>query len=146
MSIRPAAPHDIDVITAMRVELWPDGTAEEHRSELQEFFDANGQGTFVAELEDGTVAGFIEAGLRSHADGCETHPVGYIEGWFVAESVRRRNIGAALVRAAEEWARAQGCTEMASDTWITNEVSQRAHERLGYEEVDRVVVYRKSLT
>src|SRR5688572_4077484 len=46
-------------------------------------------------------------------------------------------------RAAEEWARGQGCTELASDTWIDNEVSQRAHAALGFELVDRCVNYRK---
>jgi hypothetical protein len=34
---------------------------------------------------------------------------------------------------------------MASDTWQDNEPSQRAHESLGYEVVDRVVTFRKSL-
>jgi aminoglycoside 6'-N-acetyltransferase I len=34
---------------------------------------------------------------------------------------------------------------MASDTWIDNEGSQRAHEALGYEVVDHCVHYRKRL-
>jgi aminoglycoside 6'-N-acetyltransferase I len=71
--------------------------------------------------------------------------VGFLEGWYVAETHRRRGVGAALLRAAEDWAREQGCTEMASDTWLDNEGSQRAHEALGFEEVDRCVNYRKSL-
>ena len=29
-----------------------------------------------------------------------------------------------------------GCVEVASDTWIDNEVSQRVHEALGYEVVE----------
>ena len=35
--------------------------------------------------------------------------------------------------------------ELASDTWIDNEKSQRAHEALGFEVVDRCVNYRKVL-
>jgi aminoglycoside 6'-N-acetyltransferase I len=88
----------------------------------------------------------VEAGLRSHADGCdESHEVGYIEGWFVAQNWRARGIGRKLVAAAEDWARVHGCTEMASDTWIDNQTSQLAHQALGYEVVDRCVNYRKSL-
>lgn len=34
---------------------------------------------------------------------------------------------------------------MGSDALIDNEVSHRAHERSGYEEVARVVTYRKDL-
>lgn len=94
---------------------------------------------------DGQVVGFLEASLRDYAEGCETSPVSYLEGWFVAEPYRRRGVGAALVRAAEDWARSQGCTEMASDAELHNLDSHRAHEALGYEEVERVVVFRKTL-
>jgi len=34
---------------------------------------------------------------------------------------------------------------MASDTWIDNEASQRAHEALAFEVVDRCVHFRKAL-
>jgi aminoglycoside 6'-N-acetyltransferase I len=147
--IRPARPSDIDALARLRHALWPDGSVEEHRRELEAIFGGTAPGilpeiTFVFE-EEGRVVAFADAALRSYADGCETSPVGYLEGWFVAESHRRRGIGAALLRAAEDWARAQGCTEMASDTWLEKELAQRAHEALGFEEVDRVVQYRKRL-
>jgi aminoglycoside 6'-N-acetyltransferase I len=101
---------------------------------------------FVAESPVGTLVGFVEAGLRSHADGCDpAQPVGFIEGWYVAPEFRRRGIGRRLVATAEDWARAQGCLEMASDTWIDHDFSQRAHAALGYEVVDRCVHYRKPL-
>jgi hypothetical protein len=39
--------------------------------------------------------GFLEVGLRSYADGCDgTHPVGYLEVWYLAESHRRHGVGA----------------------------------------------------
>jgi aminoglycoside 6'-N-acetyltransferase I len=63
----------------------------------------------------------------------------------VIPSHRRIKLGTLLIRAAEEWARAQGCVEMASDTWLNNLDSQHAHEALGFEVVDRCVHYRKLL-
>jgi aminoglycoside 6'-N-acetyltransferase I len=87
----------------------------------------------------------IEASLRKFADGCSTTPVGYIEGWYVAPQHRRSGIGRCLVEAAEQWARSQGCTEMASDSLLDNFDSQRAHARLGYQEVERAVRFRKDL-
>ena len=51
----------------------------------------------------------------------------------------------ALGIGAEDWARSQGCMKIASDTWIDNEPSQRAHEALSFEVVDRCVHYRKAL-
>jgi aminoglycoside 6'-N-acetyltransferase I len=71
--------------------------------------------------------------------------VGFLEGWFVAPSHRKQGVGARLVEEAERWARARGCREMASDTWLENEGAQRAHEALGFEVVDRCVNYRKAL-
>jgi aminoglycoside 6'-N-acetyltransferase I len=135
----------------MRHALWPDGSVEEHTAELTEILGGAPRGTLpsvilVAESADGVIVGFLEAGLRSHADGCDPRlPVGYIEGWYVIPEWRRRQVGAALVAEAESWAREQGCREMASDTWIDNVDSQCAHEALGYEVVDRCVNYRKAL-
>ncbi|MGC2300497.1 MAG: GNAT family N-acetyltransferase, partial [Acidobacteriaceae bacterium] len=101
---------------------------------------------FVAETPDHKIIGFLETGLRSHADCCDTaQPVGYIEGWFVDASYRRQGVGRQLLAAAEDWARGQGCREMASDAYIDNYLSQRAHEALGYQPVSRSVLYRKPL-
>ena len=47
--------------------------------------------------------------------------------------------------AARTWARVRGCTEMASDRELDNEESGAFHEALGYEEVERIVCFGKSL-
>ena len=100
----------------------------------------------VAETEDGTLVGFVEVDLRSHADGCNpAQAVGYIEGWYVAPEFRERRVGRKLIQEAENWARSHNCVEMGSDAVIDNHVSQQAHEALGYEVVDRCVHYRKRL-
>lgn len=68
-----------------------------------------------------------------------------MEGWFVQEQFRNRRVGGELMRSAEDWARGRGCREMASDALIDNEGSQRAHEALGFDIVDRCVHFRKEL-
>ena len=149
--IRAARVSDTDEIAAMMTSLWPDGTVEEFRREVEALVASEMCGTLSATIlvaleEDGSLSGFIQAGLRSHADGCDpAHPVGYVEGWFVRRAVRGRGIGSALMRTAEEWARSQGCLEMASDAVIENEESLRAHEARGFEVVDRCVHFRKRL-
>jgi aminoglycoside 6'-N-acetyltransferase I len=149
--IRLAQQMDRDELSRMRAALWPESSAEEHAEELNIILSGKFPGTmpmvvFVAEASDGKLAGFLEAGLRSHADGCdESHAVGYVEGWYVREDLRQHGIGEELVRAAENWAREQGCKEMASDTQFDNVVSQRAHEALGFEMAERSVLYRKRL-
>jgi aminoglycoside 6'-N-acetyltransferase I len=135
----------------MREALWPKTPAGEHARELTDILEGKPVTTLpliilVAEASDQGLAGFLEVDLRSHADGCNpSRPVGYVEGWYVAENHRHRGIGRRLLAAAEAWARSQGCVEMASDTWVDNDVSQCVHEALGYEVVDRCVHYRKTL-
>ena len=149
--IRQAKPADRDQLAQLRQALWPKISAAEHARELEAILAGHTPGAlplinFVAETADGTLNGFAEVDLRSHADGCHpAHPVGYLEGWYVTHEYRWRGIGRRLLAAAEEWARGHGCFEMASDTWIDNELSQSCHEALGFEVVDRCVHYRKGL-
>jgi aminoglycoside 6'-N-acetyltransferase I len=149
--IRLAQLSDRDQLVRMREALWPETPAPEHARELTNILEGKPVVTMpliilVAEASDRILAGFLEIDLRSHADGCNpSRPVGYVEGWYVAENHRHRGIGRKLLSVAEDWARGQGCVEIASDTWIDNEVSQRVHEALGYEVVDRCVHYRKTL-
>ena len=153
IQIRPAHFKDLEQLAPLFVALWPDSSAEEHAHELRLLLGAKPALAltmpliiFVAEANDGTLVGFLEVGLRSHADGCNpAQPVGYIEGWYVAGNHRQRGVGSSLLAQAEDWSRGHGCVEMASDALIDNELSQRAHEALGYAVVDRCVHYRKKL-
>jgi aminoglycoside 6'-N-acetyltransferase I len=107
---------------------------------------------FVKEREEGRpggptlLGGFIEISERTYAEGCETSPVAFIEGWYVDGDLRHQGIGRALVKAAEKWARRKGYTEMGSDLLIDNEPSLKAHLALGYREVERLVAMAKRLT
>jgi aminoglycoside 6'-N-acetyltransferase I len=149
--VRLAQLSDRDQLVRMREALRPKTPAEEHARELTDILEGKPIVTLplvilVADASDQMLAGFLEIDLRSHADGCNpSRPVGYVEGWYVAENHRHRGIGRKLLAEAEDWARSQGCMEIASDTWIENEVSQRVHEALGYEVVDRCVHYSKTL-
>lgn len=151
VSVRQAVPADLGEVAAMCRSLWPEVSVSEHAQDFAPLLAGKAPGNLpaivlVAQDPAGRLVGFIYAGLRSHADGCDpSHAVGYVEGWYVEPSSRCRHVGAQLVSAAEEWARSQGCREMASDTWVDNVESQLVHEALGFEVVDRCVHYRKRL-
>ncbi len=145
--VRQARIGDRSALASARADLWPEATREQHDAELSEMLThaANTSDILVAE-SGAEVVGFVEVSLRSHADGCDPRqPVIFIEGWYVLPAFRRRGVGRALIAAAEDWGRARGCIEMASDTWIDHEVSQRAHEAIGFSVVDRCVHYKKTL-
>ena len=131
----------------MRKALWPDYP---HEEELEQFFkDLSSKKpswtVFVAQKADGNLCGFIEVGQRNYAEGCETSPVAYIEGWYVDPDMQRRGVGRDLVEATEKWAKENGFTEIASDTWLDNDVSINAHKALGYTETERLVCFAKKL-
>jgi aminoglycoside 6'-N-acetyltransferase I len=98
----------------------------------------------VAERPGGGLGGFLELSVREYAEGC-AGATPYVESWYVDPDLRGRGVGAALVAAAERWARERGHREMASDALLENVASQAAHRALGFEEVERAVHFRKRL-
>jgi aminoglycoside 6'-N-acetyltransferase I len=131
----------------MRQLLWPAAPGE-HAGEIARYFAGEYpllDEVLVACDGEGRPIGFAELSVRSHVDSCESLGVGYLEGWFVDEAFRRQGAGAALIAAAERWARGRGCTEFGSDVEIQNDVSAAAHRALGFEETSRVITFRKSL-
>ena len=145
MLIRLVEERDFEEWLRMRLTLWPDHTVDAMGTEMATLCADESAATFVADRGDGRLGGFVEAGLRKYAEGCDTSPVGYIEGWYVDADLRSQGIGRALVQAAEQWAQDRGCIEMGSDTWFDNEVSYRAHLAIGYEEAERLIHFRKTL-
>ena len=146
--IRALQPSDVPEWHGLRALLWPDEvTLEETQTFAEELFAGRSDSWCVLVYQgDGQLDGFVEAHLREYADGCDSSPVGFIEGWYVSEPRRRVGIGRRLIDAAEAWARGFGCTEMASDALLENTLSHQAHEALGYSEVERAIRYRKDLT
>jgi len=129
----------------MRCLLWPAEDANGLAAELESMLANPDTPVFVAERGGGGLCGLLEAGTRPYADGCDTSPVGYLEGWYVDEDVRGQGVGGALVAEAEDWAGARGLREMASDAGLDNEASHRAHIALGYDEAERLVHFAKKL-
>ena len=129
----------------MRAALWPDENADELAAALEAFLADSTQVAFVAERDGGGLCGFAEASIRRYANSNDESPCAFLEGWWVDEDVRRSGVGRALVAAVEDWARAQGFTELGSDALLDNTVSHQAHHALGFEERERVIYFRKWL-
>jgi len=142
--VRRITDEDRDEWFRMRKGIWPDAPDEYLHSDMGDILASESDAVFMA-FVDTTPAGMIEASLREYGESCETSPVGYIESWFVYPQFRGRGLATVLLGAAEDWARGKGCTEMASDTWLDNEASIRAHLKAGYFEVERLVHFVKRL-
>jgi aminoglycoside 6'-N-acetyltransferase I len=145
--VRRATPDDVPEHARMRAALWPDEDHDELASELPSMLADPNQVAFVAERDDAgrRLCGFAEAAIRPYANSNDEAPCAFLEGWWVDEDVRRTGVGRALVAAVEDWARAQGFTELGSDALLDNSTSHAAHRALGFEERERVIYFRKFL-
>jgi aminoglycoside 6'-N-acetyltransferase I len=146
MVIRSVTNADAAEWARLRSQLWPSHDA--HAGDIQGFL-AGSMPTIghvlLAIDDDGHAMGFAEMSIRPYAEGCYPGRVAFLEGWFVEPAARGRGVGAALVRGVEDWGRVQGCTELGSDTTIDNAGSAAAHRALGFDEVERIICFRKAL-
>ena len=129
----------------MRVALWPDADPDDLADEFDGLLADPDQVVFVAERQDGSLCGMVEAGIRPFANPVDEQPCAFVEGWWVDVDLRRTGVGGALIAAVEDWARARGFHELGSDALLDNLVSQAAHLALGFEERERTVAFRKWL-
>ncbi len=148
ITVRAVRPGDAAAWLELRHARWLDVSAAEHREEIDRFFAGAAREPLAVLLaEDGTgcPVGLAELSIRAYAEGCSSDRVAYVEGWFVVPQARGHGVGRALIAAAEEWGRAQGCRELASDAEPDNAVSAAAHRALGFSEVGLVRCFRKEL-
>jgi len=124
--------------------LWPQDPAQ-HLAEMAAQLAAPHR--FAAFLAHGDEpVGFAEAALRSdYVNGTRSSPVAFLEGIYVRPEARRQGVARELVAAVSRWAREAGCSELASDAPLDNELSHAVHRGLGFEETERVVYFRKAL-
>ena len=145
MTVRPVIDADQPQWAGLRDALWP-GSPAAHDQETRGYFEHRFTApvVFVAE-EYRRLVGFLELDFRKYAPGCESSPVPFIEGWYVVPEWRGHGVGRALIEAAEAHLRAAGFREMASDADVSNVEGIAAHAALGFDEIERVVCFRRPL-
>ena len=146
MLIRPVNPEDHSEWAAMRTDLWPEASGD-HISELNQYFEGTSIDIEIAFIvESGSeIVGFLELNIRNFAEGSREPKVPYVEAWFIKERFQGRGFGKALMKEAEKWALSHGYSQLASDTEWNNSRSIAMHKKLGFEEIERVVCFLKTL-
>lgn len=137
---------DVKILAGLALKLWPENELDEFVEEFSDAIDASDNGSYLYYNDSLEAIGFIQLSTRhDYVEGCETSPVGYIEGIYVEADYRRKGIAQELVSFAEEWSRKHGCLEMASDCEFDNQLSIDFHLGAGFTEANRIVCFTKKL-
>ena len=143
--VKAATTVDSRILAEMAVQLWDDPTIDELEAEFIETLGDEQSAFFIKYVNDMPV-GFAQCGLRTdYVEGTETSPVGYLEGIFIREQYRKNGYAKELLRACEQWAKAMGCTEFASDCELDNSVSLQFHLAMGFDEANRIICFKKKI-
>lgn len=146
MTITKITEADFEEWLNLALELWPDYDKAEMESALTGIHESPQETAYLLRNEEQTAIGFINLSLRyDYVPGATQKPVAYVESIYVRAAYQRQALGKMLIQHAEAWAAEQRCSELASDVLLDNEVGQAFHKQVGFEEVDRVVNFIKTL-
>lgn len=139
MEVRPARAGDAAEITRLSEELGYPAAAKDMAERLAALLQRPEHGVVVAE-SDGKLLGWAAVEVRTLlVSGRKAELMGLV----VDSKARRRGVGLALVRAAEEWVRKQGIDLMTVRSNVVRAESHPFYERLGYTHTKSQHVYRK---
>ena len=127
--VRPASASDLDAISRLMEELGYPSTPDQLRVRLARVAGDEDYAAYVAEA-DGAVAGFL--GLQRGWPYEHDEPFARILSLVVDARVRRRGVGAALVRVADGWARERGAYALMLNTNVRRQEAHRFYEAMGF--------------
>lgn len=143
--IKKADYTDIRNVSELALVLWPKHLLEELEEDMSNYILGEDSAVFIKYYEDIPV-GFAQCTLRrDYVEGCESSPIGYLEGIFVREDYRKKDIGRQLVQSCEEWSKLKGCIDFASDCEINNIGSFYFHKKVGFTEANRIICFHKKI-
>ena len=128
LMIRRASLADSAAMASLAIELGYPCTPEEMSSRLEAMLGDDDHAALVAEREGHVVAWIHVVFVFSFESDafCE------IRGLVVTERLRGGGVGARMVEAAEEWARAKGVKKIRVRSNVVRERTHAFYERLGY--------------
>lgn len=136
---------DIDTMEKLLKKLWPDLTLEESKEEIKNYINGNTTAVFT-NIIDGDCIGLSLCSLRNdYVEGCDSSPVGYLEGIVVDSQHRMKGIANSLFKECEDWAKSKGCKEFASDCELINDDSLKFHLNIGFKEENRIICFKKKI-
>lgn len=142
--IKQCQKSDCLVLAELAKKLWNEHSVSELKSEFENLLTKST--TFFIAYENNEPIGFAQISLRfDYVEGTTSSPVAYLEGIYVKNAYRANGIAKSLIKECEKWARSNNCKQFASDCEILNEASYNFHLHCGFEEVNRIICFKKEL-
>jgi len=142
ISIRPARSDDVAALADLSTQLGYPAAADTLSKRLARVRSDGVGEVLVAADADGRVLGWTHVVPRLHL---EESPFAELAGLVVGDGARGAGVGAALLSAAEQWARAHGFAQFRVRSNVVRERAHRFYLREGYVERKRQVVFDKTL-
>lgn len=140
-----ATEEDAKALVQLVKIVWPEHSDDALARIIGEYINSEESAIF-AEKQGSTFVGVALCCLRhDYVEGCDTSPVGYLEGVSVKNECRNQGIARRLVQECEQWAREKGCREFASDCELCNTTSLNFHLSIGFHEENRLICFKKEL-
>jgi catechol 2,3-dioxygenase-like lactoylglutathione lyase family enzyme len=139
--VRAARRDDAEAIGALAAQLGYPASAAQIEARLQGMAHSGEHAVLVATRDECVLAWLHVAVTRA----LEYAPCAEILGLVVDDAARRSGAGAALVSAAESWARAHHLDEIRVRSRVTREDAHRLYRGLGYAEWKQQAAFRKRL-
>ncbi len=125
--------------------MWNSHTAEKLSNSVSSLIESDNNALFLL-VVDGNIQGFAQCGLRhDYVEGTNSRPVGYLEGIFIKEEYRKQGYAKQLLKYCEQWAKKKGCSEIAGDCELDNEISLQFHKNSGFDEANRIICFTKKI-
>ena len=145
MSIIQATKDQLTEWTNLAVMLFPDSTFDDELKFHKEILELEKEVGFLYQKDDQYV-GFMNISIRNdYVNGTDTSPVVYIEAIYVLSEYRQHGIGRKFLEHAEQFAKERGITQLASDCFIDNIMSENFHKSCGFIEKERVICFVKDV-
>ncbi|MEP2447597.1 MAG: aminoglycoside 6'-N-acetyltransferase [Balneola sp.] len=145
MQIKELTSENVEALAHLFVELWPECTFETEFEYCKQILEKDDQTAFLAN-EKGEYIAFAYLSLRNDfVEGATSYPIAYLEGIYVKESYRKKGLASQLIQQAEQWAKENGSSQLASDVEINIEQSIQFHKKSGFLEENRIVCFIKDL-
>ncbi|MBF0777309.1 GNAT family N-acetyltransferase [Streptococcus cuniculi] len=137
VEIKSVQPDEVDVWLSFASKVWTSNLEQLRVRFLKEDFPYE-----FLYWKSGKALAWLSLSIRrEYVEGCSSLPIAYLEGIAVLPQARKQGIARELLTFAKQWAKEQGCSQLASDCALNNTTSQEFHHKIGFREVGRSIHY-----